>query len=131
MASAVFTDESPMGEALEAFTLPDLPERVTVRELIRLRVREEVARYNARPVRRFRGLVRPEGAEAELNSSEEVSAWRRIDWEKQAEAAERAFTRNSFVLLVGGRQAEDLEEQVDLSADPEVTFIKLVPLVGG
>lgn len=28
------------------FTLPDLPERISARELVRLRVREEVARHN-------------------------------------------------------------------------------------
>lgn len=130
MSAAVFTDESPMGEALETFTLPDLPEQITARELVRLRVREEVARYNARPARRFRGLVRPEDAEAELNSAL-LPAPRHIDWERQAAAAERAFTRNGFVLLVGGRQVEDLDELVDLATTPEVTFIKLVPLAGG
>jgi hypothetical protein len=36
-------------------------------ELIRLRVREEVARYNARPTERFHGLVRPIAAEEDLN----------------------------------------------------------------
>jgi hypothetical protein len=40
---------------------------MTVRELIRLQVREEVARHNARPSDRFNGLVRPDVAETELN----------------------------------------------------------------
>ena len=47
------------------------------------------------------------------------------------EAAERAFRRNGFVLLVGDRQVEDLDGTVDLTGAPEITFIRLVPLAGG
>ncbi|RCV58172.1 hypothetical protein [Marinitenerispora sediminis] len=130
MARAIFRDESPLGERLDAFELPDLPDSVTVRELIRLRVREEVARYNAQPSSTFQGLVRPTDAEAELNGYR-MRGRRHIDWERQADIAEHAFTRNGFVVLVGDRQVEDLDESVALSGDPEIVFIKLVPLVGG
>ncbi|MEV4222328.1 MULTISPECIES: hypothetical protein [Nonomuraea] len=125
MATVTFRDETAAGRPLAEFELPGLPESIPARELLRLRVREEVARHNARPEARFTGLVRPSAAEAELNGP------RRLDWEKQADAAERAFLRNGFVLLVGDRQIEDLAEVVDLTADPVVSFIKLVPLVGG
>jgi hypothetical protein len=94
-----------------AFTLPGLPESLTARELIRLRVREEVARYNAAPAPRFRGLVQPAGAEAD--------------------AAERAFARNGFFMLAGDRQIEDLDDVIPLTGDPEVAFIRLIPLAGG
>ncbi|MFC7102324.1 hypothetical protein ACFQQB_18840 [Nonomuraea rubra] len=46
-----FRDESATGRALAEFSLPDLPERISARELVRLRVREEVARHNAAPAR--------------------------------------------------------------------------------
>ncbi|WP_379872590.1 hypothetical protein [Marinactinospora rubrisoli] len=130
MARAIFRDESPLGDRLDAFELPDLPDSVTVRELIRLRVREEVARYNADPGPSFRGLVRPDDTEAELNGYH-MRKRRSISWERQADIAERAFTRNGFVVLVGDRQVEDLDESVALTGDPEIVFIKLVPLVGG
>ncbi|NHO85139.1 hypothetical protein HA073_29415 [Micromonospora sp. CMU55-4] len=60
-----------------------------------------------------------------------VGRGRRLDWERQADAACAAFARNGFVLLVGDRQVEDLDEEIDLLADPEVAFVRLVPLVGG
>ncbi|TMR98444.1 hypothetical protein [Nonomuraea basaltis] len=41
------------------------------------------------------------------------------------------FSRNGFLLLVGDRQVEDLGVEIDLVADPVVSFVKLVPLVGG
>ncbi|GAA3314483.1 hypothetical protein [Nonomuraea dietziae] len=56
---------------------------------------------------------------------------RKLDWEKQADAAETAFARNGFLLLVGDRQIEDLDTEIDLIADPVVSFVRLIPLVGG
>lgn len=130
MATVTFRDETAAGKPLAEFSLPGLPESISARELVRLRVREEVARYNADPTARPTGLVRPSAAEAELNGYR-MGAKRRIDWEKQADIAERSFQRNGLVLLVGDRQIEDLSEMIDLTVDPVVSFIKLVPLVGG
>jgi hypothetical protein len=33
-------------------------------------------------------------------------------------------------MLVGGRYLDDLDEPVDLSGDPEISFVRLVALVG-
>ncbi|MFF4773595.1 hypothetical protein [Microtetraspora fusca] len=130
MALVTFRDETATGRSLDEFVLPGVPERISARELVRLRVREEVARYNAAPSAHFRGLVRPTEAEVELNGYRMRTA-RRLDWERQADAAEAAFARNGFILLVGDRQIEDLADEIDLAADPVVSFVKLVPLVGG
>nr|WP_062333549.1 hypothetical protein [Herbidospora sakaeratensis] len=130
MALVTFRDETATGRALAEFSLPDLPERISARELVRLRVREEVARHNAAPSHHYRGLVRPIDAEADLNGYRLRTA-RRLDWEKQADAAEAAFLRNGFLLLVGDRQILDLDVEIDLLTDPVVSFVKLVPLVGG
>jgi hypothetical protein len=130
VATVTFRDETATGRRLQEFSIPDLPETMTVRELVRLRVREEVARYNARPSHHFNGLVRPDDAEVELNGYQ-LRAPRRLDWERQADIAEHAFSRNGYVVLVGDRQIDDLDEEVDLAADPEIVFVKLVALVGG
>ncbi|WP_127354937.1 hypothetical protein [Actinacidiphila soli] len=130
MATVTFRDETATGKPVAELEVAGLPERMTVQELIRLRVREEVARYNARPSDRFNGLVRPDDAEAELNGYR-LREPRRIDWERQAEIAERAFLSNGFFVLAGDRQVEDLDEVVDLTVDPGLVFIKLVALVGG
>ncbi|WP_247688326.1 hypothetical protein [Micromonospora sp. C32] len=42
-----------------------------------------------------------------------------------------AFGRNAFVVLVDDHQVTDLDEKVRLHAGSRVTFLKLVPLVGG
>lgn len=130
MATVTFRDETVTGKPVTEWEVAGLPERMTVRELIRLRVREEVARHNAGPTTRFNGLVRPDDAETDLNGYR-LREPRRIDWERQAETAERAFQSNGFFLLAGDRQAEDLDEVVDLTTDPDLVFIKLVALAGG
>ncbi|GGJ68232.1 hypothetical protein [Streptomyces brasiliensis] len=130
MATVTFRDETATGKPLTEWEVTGVPERMTVRELIRLRVSEEVARHNARPSNRFNGLVRPDDAERELNGYR-LREPRRIDWERQAEIAERAFLANGFFMLAGDRQVEDLDQVVDLTADPGLVFIKLVALVGG
>ncbi|MEV4003385.1 hypothetical protein [Actinomadura sp. NPDC049753] len=130
MPAVHFRDETAAGAPVAGFQVAGLPDRMTLRELIRLRVREEVARHNARPSDRFHGLVRPDGAEAELNGYR-LREPRRLDWERQADIAERAFLGNGFFVLAADRQVEDLDEEIDLTGDPDLVFIRLVPLVGG
>jgi hypothetical protein len=122
-------DETAAGRAVGSIVL-DVPATTTLRELIRLRVREEVARHNAAPTVRFRGLVRPTGAEEDLNGHRMRTA-KRIDWEQQADAALTAFGRNGFFVLVAGRQVEELDEELTLDEAGGVAFVRLVPLVGG
>ena len=42
-----------------------------------------------------------------------------------------AFERNGFLILVDDEQVEQLTDCVVLSPDTVVTFLKLVPVVGG
>jgi len=130
VAEVSVRDETMSGKLIESWLLPDLPDSTTARELVRLRVREEVARFNLTAGDVFRGLVRPSGARETLDGYR-VPDGRRLDWEAQADIACAAFERNGFVMLVGDRQVEDLVEVVDLRLNPAVAFIRLVPLVGG
>ena len=47
------------------------------------------------------------------------------------ERALRAFAGNGLIVLVGDRQLTELDEEVEVTADTEVTFLRLIPLVGG
>jgi hypothetical protein len=47
------------------------------------------------------------------------------------ELATAAFARNEFVVLVDDRQIEELDDLVEPRRDTEVTFLKLIALVGG
>lgn len=130
VAEVLVRDETMTGREIESWMLPGLPDEITARELVRLRVREEVARFNASGGGAFRGLVRPSRSSSASAVSAGASSGR-IDWEAQAEVACAAFAGNGFVMIVGERQVEDLDEVIDLRWTPSVAFIRLVPLVGG
>ena len=117
-------DETTLGARTNELTLDFLTERVTVREVIRARVYQEVTEHNAAGRGVFRGLVRPRADAA-------GTGWRRIDWQEQYARALAGFAANGFLLLVDDRQVSDLDEEVVLRHDTTVTFLKLVPLVGG
>ncbi|WP_238009952.1 hypothetical protein KZZ52_34940 [Dactylosporangium sp. AC04546] len=130
MAEVIVRDETMSGRAIESRVLPGLPDEISARELVRLRVREEVARFNAEAGEVFHGLVRPVGAEV-TPAGFVVPGGRRLDWEAQADAACAAFERNGFVMLAGDRQVDRLDEVIDLRQESTVAFIRLVALVGG
>jgi hypothetical protein len=130
MATVSFIDETTAGERGTAWHLEIFEESLPLREVIRRRVFQEVAEHNAKGGEVFRGLVQPTGAERTLNGFK-LRTPRRVDAEEQAEKALEAFSRNGFVVLVDDRQVEDLEAVVDLRMGTQITFLKLVPLVGG
>ena len=124
------TDATPSGERLHSFTLDSLNERMTVREILRARIWQEVGDHNQKTGAVFRGLVEPTGAERVLNGAK-LRTPRTIDWEAQFHRACEAFGSNGFFMLIGERQAESLEESFDIGVETEVQFVKLTPLVGG
>jgi len=128
--SVLVRDESMTGCEAGRVTLEDIPSQITMRDLIRTRVRDEVARYNARPDGRFAGLVMPEGAEIGTGGYV-LTPRRRVDWERQADQAIAAFDRNGFFVLVDDRQVTELDAVLELSADSDIRFVRLVQLVGG
>jgi hypothetical protein len=127
-------DETPTGSVTNQLTLDVLAETITVRELIRSRVYQEVQDYNLRQRQEasaaFRGLVTPTDAEQTLNGAR-LRKPRQIDWKQQFDKASDAFTRNGFFILIDDKQAESLDETITLRHDTRVSFVKLVPLVGG
>jgi hypothetical protein len=129
-ATLIIHDETASGRRTNTFTLDCLTERMTVRELIRARIYQEVQDYNQREPEYFRGLVEPSNAERVLNGFK-LKARRKIDWEEQYQRALEAFGRNGFFVLVGDKQAENLDQEFEIKVDTEVSFVKLVPLVGG
>ena len=129
-ATLTVRDESSSGKTLNEFALDFLTERVTVRELIRSRVYQEVQDYNRRQPERFQGLVQPTDAEATLNGFK-LKKPRQIDWKVQFEKALEAFEANRVLILVNERQVGSLEEEIVVEAGTSVSFLKLTMLVGG
>ena len=129
-ATLTIHDESLGGESLRAWALEVTTERLTVRELIRSRVYQEVQDYNQQCGQVFHGLVPPEEAEKTLNGWK-LKKPRLLDWKRQFERAVEAFESNRILILVNDRQAESLDDELVLDPQMTVTFLRLTPLVGG
>jgi hypothetical protein len=123
-------DETLGGGPLRSWALEVLTERLTVRELIRSRVYQEVQDYNTRCGDVFHGLVRPEEAEKTLNGWK-LKRPRPLDWKRQFELALEGFEANQILILINDRQAESLDEEFVIQPDTTVTFLRLTALVGG
>ena len=119
-----------LGKAEHTFTVHVSGETISVRELIRQRVYQEVEQFNKRQPAVFRMLVQPNDTERTLNGFR-FHKPRLVDPETQFEKALEAFVGNGFIVLVDDRQVESLETEIALYPETSVTFLKLVPLVGG
>lgn len=122
-ATLTMFDETTSGTRTPVFTLPAPTPTITARELIRVRIFEELRRQDRQREAVFRTLVEWQGSAAKPAS--------RPDFQEQVEIALAAFERNGFLLLVGDKQVDSLDEPVPVGEGIEVTFLKLVPLVGG
>ena len=129
-ATLTIRDETPGGAPLHDWVLEVTTERMTVRELIRSRVYQEVQDHNLKNADVFRGMVQPEESEKTLNGWK-LKKPRTLDWKRQFARAAEAFEANQILILVNDRQAESLDEEFTVGSTTTVTFLRLTPLVGG
>lgn len=130
-AALKIVDETPGGRVLQRTTLVLVSERVTAREIIERRVRQEVAEFNARQEPGvFQGLVQPREAELALHGYR-LRRPRALDADEQCALALEAFDRRGFLMLADRRQIASLDQAISVARDSVISFVKLVPLVGG
>ena len=112
-ATLTIRDEELTGKTLNEFSLDFLTERITVRELIRSRVYQEVKDHNAQQNQlEFCGLVQPTDTERTLNGFR-MKTPRQIDWKEQFDKALEAFEQQQILILIDDHQAESLEEEIE------------------
>ena len=137
--------ESPEAPDLAPISLRLLDERLSVAELIRRTVAEQVRELTVR--RRLDAEQAGRALARHYLSAEEVAAQARrgavrfptartgkpaqLDPALEVEKALRAFEAGTYVILVDGRRVERLDEVVPFSPGTKVTFLRLLPLVGG
>ena len=129
-AKLLISDETVGGERSRSWELELPAERLSVRELIRSRIYQEVQDFNVRCAQDFVGLIQPEGAEKILNGWR-LKKHRALDWKRQFELALEAFEANQVVILADDRQVESLVEEIVIRSDSQVVFLRLAMLVGG
>jgi len=123
-------DETLGGKTKNTFSIETAERFLTVKELIRLRIFEEVGRFNEKLPEYFASLVQPTNAEVTLNGYRMIEK-RNVDPEKQYYLALDAFLKNVFFLIINDKQVDSLEQRIELTENMELNFVKLTPLVGG
>lgn len=123
-------DETSTGKVISEQILQFPAERITVRQLIEQRVENEVEKYNKDSASVFWGLVQPKDSEQELNGYRRKSR-ALVDAKEQKDLAIKGFSSNGFFLLVNDKQLTELDDEILITPNTSVVFIKLVPLVGG
>lgn len=129
MATITITDTSTDLTTRETFSLDFLTERVTVRELIRSRVYQAVSEHNAAARKRFLEWVEAGAAGGRRNPSAHEPA--SIDWEAHYQSALGAFEKGHYLIFVDSQPARDLDAELELAAETEITFLRMTPLIGG
>ena len=118
-------DKNVGGGIGNEFSMNVLKDRLTVRELIRARVHQEVKDYkrvkteNAADL--TKSLVKPD-TDRDLKD---------IDIEQQVQIACKAFESNQIIILINENQVDSLDDQIELTDESVVSFLKLTQLVGG
>lgn len=103
-------------------------ERISIREIIRSRIYQAVQDLNMKR-QNARNVHQPSMVERELNGNKRTKA---IGWQLHFDQAIKAFDQGCLMVLVDEHQAESLDEEVDvIHSKTLVTFLRIVPLVGG
>jgi hypothetical protein len=128
-------DETTTGDVYHEQPLEFPTECITVRELIRERVYQEVQDFNRKGDEQvFRGLVQPTDSERMVNGKSteyHLKKHRAIEWKPQFEKAVEAFDRTGYFILIDDKQAESLDQEFVIGNGSQVSFVKLTLLVGG
>lgn len=125
----LISDEQLNGTITNQFEI-EIENKISTKELIEKRVTHEVETYNKNLPDYYKGLVEPTEAERTLNGFK-LKQKKIIDVEKQIYLALAAFQKNGFFILVDNEQLEELEQIVELKINSKISFIKLIPLIGG
>lgn len=134
MKTLTIRDQTIGDHSNNEFSLSCSADNLTVRELIKNRIAQEVSDYNSRikldSAATFNGLVQPAEVEKATNVKKNAKI-DFVDWREQFDKAIDAFQKNQVFILVDDKQVEHLDEQIAIGENTVICFLKLVPLVGG
>ncbi len=126
----IIHDETQSGCILNQVKLKVSKNRITVKELIKLRIFQEAEEFNAKRSSHYRGLVRPDHAKPMLSGFQLDPSYR-IDPQQQYYIAMDAFKRQGFFVMVDEEKIDDPDYAIAVRSAPRISFLKMVPVIGG
>jgi hypothetical protein len=128
VAELLMRDVTRAGRELGRRSVTDLPTSLTLGELLELRIRAEVASYNAAPGPVFEGLVQPADS-IRHSDGYRMRAPRPLDAEVALLAAKEAVAAGMLAFSVGGERVTDLDEVLAVDDHHEVLAVLERPVV--
>jgi hypothetical protein len=107
-----------------------ISERMTAKDLLERRISEDMA-AESRDNAEHLNLIHPRNKETKLNGARTFGVATQDRLETRLSVAITALNKGTFIMLLDDRQVTSDDELVTLKENSAVTFIKLVPLVGG
>ena len=123
----------------QSFQLKLVSERIVAREIVTSHVRAEVERQNDDLIRNRRDYQRVASIlvgshshpiERALNGRTTRKP-KLFDPEAEIESALAGIESNQIIMLFDDAQVEDLDQELTVTENSRVTFLRMVPLVGG
>ncbi len=111
-----------------AFQISLQSEQITVRDLLREYVTHQVEQHNCQQKTRSANF---ESEDEMILNNKVRKPVGQLQCNVECERAYKAFESNQLVVLINKYQPSELDETVTVTADSKVTFLRLVPLVGG
>lgn len=102
-----------------------------MRDLIRLKVEEEARQLAAFEVLDQRDQPPQVGREYNDPAAPAIHPRTPAEIQAQVSKAQNAFAAGRFLILVNGQRYTHLDEQIVLTPQTTVKFIRLMPLTGG
>jgi len=124
-------DQEIGGPITHEMVIEFLTEEITLRELIKSRVYQEVKDANAAKDDLPMPMLKLTEIEKSLNPFKKTKKSRAVDFQEQYEKAIDAFKKSRFFVLVDDHQPTKLDERIVLKPDTKINFIRLVYLAGG
>lgn len=123
MSFLTIHDESFSGSILNLMKLKTSRKKISVRELIKMRVYEEVKAYNSKKTLCYRGLVCPENAEKVLNGYK-LKRRAKLNPEQQFYTTMDVYNQRGFSILVDEQPVSDLDQHIKISNNTRVSFLR-------
>jgi len=123
----VILDQTSSGETLNKLKMEFESATVKVRDIISGRVRQETKNLfeSAKKSKySFIGQTEIEKLNSKPTNITELQ-------DKKVKYALEMFQRNGYLVLIDDEQVTSLDQEVKLTNSTEITFLKLVPLIGG
>ncbi len=133
MTTITIREESTSGEIAAPAAIEIPTERLTVRELIRSQVYQQVKDQNvqvaARSCEPDNGIQLTE-TERALNGVRDVKP-KPVPWKAQLDKAIAAFESQHILIFIDDQQITSLDQELTLNSQTDICFLRLTMLMGG